>query len=1272
MTASQPPLNWQLVDSHDALETLLDRIDSATLVTLDLETTGLREYQPHISPPRWVPPRIVVTSLTLEDSDGSPTTFVIPESHPAGWFAQNGMAEYPIHRLAQHLAQTRSLLIGQNIKFDVRWIAARTGIDLSAQMYWDTALAAKLLDENESASLKTAVPKIFGVEAWDDNIDFSKPGAAESIPIEQLAEYAARDTHWTFLWWRWQSWLMGVPTRRGEEISPPELPDDYENYRLGKVMLSVSMRAARTLARMEITGIRLDLDKTQTALKASTEEFNSCLAEISTRFPDEVETYGKASIAATSKFFKAIAERQVQSDAWTVLALTPGGVPQWNAFTLKENTKLNPRDPLAATILQARNAKKQSEFLDSWLQKVSVAGRIHANYNQLSVVTGRLSSSDPNMQQCLRGDVEVLTPVGWCRLDRLADDTPVMQSNEAGEFSFVVPSEVHRIPHFGGNGIQFKASWGEVWTTKDHRVLSYTRNGLAIWETADKWVEGSAIPDRKFLRAGWYSGGIEELKHLDYMAIAAQADGTSSGPCWEIKVYKERKRAALRRLGGIDRIHGGREHTYLRVRKDQISDWIDSEKNFIAEKILKLSQAGLREFLREVMLWDGDYTRGNTYKQRGDRRQSVDAVQIAAALTGHSSSIYVHVVDGKSYPTVNVHRKALRNASRMSVTETPGPDMVYCVTVPSGAFLIRSEGTTLVTGNCSKTLRPMFIPDPGYYIADFDYSQIELRVVAFLARCQPILDAFNRGDDLHRLFAAQLTGKPPERVAASERQRAKACIAAGELVSTPRGVVPIEALQPSDKVWDGVEWVSHDGVEFRGIRETVTQNGLTATPDHLIFLSDGSTVCWGYAKDIGHGATASTASSTSALSDHLGEYQPNSALREKGSPPRRNFLRSLLENLSRTYRQPARPEGPGLSMSAKFEVSRPPGVGFRGALRRYGAAVSDRNLEFQKLRRQRNPQPIPQPRTLHSLDIREPASQGLPGGADRPNRQPRKLRSGESATRQASSEFSQSASHPVCRIHGDASCPNTRLALAQDRQSRLPIQPVLDPEITTGGANSRPATPEDSQWSRQAVFDIVNAGPRHRFSVSGHLVHNCSFGLIYGMSAQSFQDYAYANYDLKLTDSETAQMRDRFFEFWAGLREWHEKCRSDARRNGQVVSPIGRVRRLPDIYSTNSYKASHAERSAINAPVQGFASDLLQIGASYIPRHIPLVATVHDSVVVLLKQDRLEEDLNLVKTALTLRVVEHLKLKFRLELPVPLVADCTIGSAWGLSDITQT
>lgn len=64
---------------------------------------------------------------------------------------------------------------------------------------------------------------------------------------------------------------------------------------------------------------------------------------------------------------------------------------------------------------------------------------------------------------------------------------------------------------------------------------------------------------------------------------------------------------------------------------------------------------------------------------------------------------------------------------------------------------------------------------------------------------------------------------------------------------TDKGLKAIETVGLDDKVWDGVEWVSHDGVICKGLKETIQYDGLRATADHKIYTEDGRTVSFGQA-----------------------------------------------------------------------------------------------------------------------------------------------------------------------------------------------------------------------------------------------------------------------------------------------------------------------------------------------------------------------------------------------------------------------------------------
>lgn len=126
----------------------------------------------------------------------------------------------------------------------------------------------------------------------------------------------------------------------------------------------------------------------------------------------------------------------------------------------------------------------------------------------------------------------------------------------------------------------------------------------------------------------------------------------------------------------------------------------------------------------------------------------------------------------------------------------------------------------------------------GYRIIHRDASQIEARMVAWLAGCETLLQAFAEGRDVYSEFASIVYDRPITRDDKLERFVGKTCLAAGTQVLTPRGAVCIENVTSTDLVWDGIEWVSHAGLIAQGRRETLTLSGVSLTPDHRVWCGD--------------------------------------------------------------------------------------------------------------------------------------------------------------------------------------------------------------------------------------------------------------------------------------------------------------------------------------------------------------------------------------------------------------------------------------------------
>lgn len=151
-----------------------------------------------------------------------------------------------------------------------------------------------------------------------------------------------------------------------------------------------------------------------------------------------------------------------------------------------------------------------------------------------------------------------------------------------------------------------------------------------------------------------------------------------------------------------------------------------------------------------------------------------------------------------------------------------------------------------VPDTLSQLIRTAFVPKEGYKFIVADYSAIEARVIAYMAKEQWRIDAFARGDDIYCAAASQMFGVPVVKhgVNGELRQRGKiselACIAEGQLVLTDKGLVPIEEVTLEHRVWDGEEWVTHEGVLYKGERDVITYDGLMATPDHFVYVAGKS------------------------------------------------------------------------------------------------------------------------------------------------------------------------------------------------------------------------------------------------------------------------------------------------------------------------------------------------------------------------------------------------------------------------------------------------
>lgn len=399
------PITW--VWGKEDLKSLVRAIHESSEVVMDLETTGLDEYAEAGGDTNGgYPARIVLAALTLPSADRAeagaynwrtfdgeqPMTYLVPLSHPASPLL--GAWRKVMAIIGREINRSGKPFVNANIKFDARWVFAQTGVDLSDRIEWDTTVSSQLVDTEARTRLKIRAARDFGIEEWDD-FDLGTPGAAERVDLIQLGEYAARDTYYT---WKIEQEHRDQMFLTGDE--EPFDSDDIQMARLGKVATYVAMPTVRTLTKVEQRGFLLDVDW----VHAKIEEMDALRLKAC---EDILGLYGTApapapakdgvTTAATSKWFQGFVAQAIEAGDLRVTARTDSGNAQWNKAVLIAQQRQG--SPAADALLRHRDATKTLEFLRSWLELRDPDNVIHATYNVGFVKTGRLSSSNPNVQQ---------------------------------------------------------------------------------------------------------------------------------------------------------------------------------------------------------------------------------------------------------------------------------------------------------------------------------------------------------------------------------------------------------------------------------------------------------------------------------------------------------------------------------------------------------------------------------------------------------------------------------------------------------------------------------------------------------------------------------------------------------------------------------------------------------------------------------------------------------------------------------------------------------
>lgn len=141
-------------------------------------------------------------------------------------------------------------------------------------------------------------------------------------------------------------------------------------------------------------------------------------------------------------------------------------------------------------------------------------------------------------------------------------------------------------------------------------------------------------------------------------------------------------------------------------------------------------------------------------------------------------------------------------------------------------------------GPNAKALKKCIVAPEGYSIVEADSSQIEARMLAWLAGQDDVVQTFASKGDVYKKMASAIYNVDEGDVTKDQRFVGKTtvlgCLAEGTLVLTDRGWVCIEDIRQDDQLWDGEEWVCHQGLVNKGTKEILNVCGLWLTPDHKV------------------------------------------------------------------------------------------------------------------------------------------------------------------------------------------------------------------------------------------------------------------------------------------------------------------------------------------------------------------------------------------------------------------------------------------------------
>ena len=356
--------SYHTVLKQEDWDSLLQRMQQADHFAIDTETTSL-DYR--IA-------ELVGFSVAFDANDA----YYIPLAHDYENAPEQLNREAVLAQIKPILENEQVRKIGHHLKYDAH-IFANHGIIIQG-WYFDTMLASYVLNAAATRHGMDDVARVYLSHLTTTFEQIAGKGAKQKtfnqIELEVAAHYAAEDAHVTY---------------RLYEVLSAKLQPFPE---LVNILHNIEMPVARVLTGMEEDGIKLD---------------HAFLDQLSVEFSETMQTLENQATELAGEAFNIASPKQVGEVLFDKLGIKGGKKTATGQYSTSESVLEKIEHPLAEVILEHRGlAKLKNTYTDRLVeQSHDTTHRVHTSYHQALTATGRLSSTDPNLQ-----NIPIRTQIG--------------------------------------------------------------------------------------------------------------------------------------------------------------------------------------------------------------------------------------------------------------------------------------------------------------------------------------------------------------------------------------------------------------------------------------------------------------------------------------------------------------------------------------------------------------------------------------------------------------------------------------------------------------------------------------------------------------------------------------------------------------------------------------------------------------------------------------------------------------------------------------------